>query len=84
MLLHQELKAGDLTINNCNIGRDIDITTYLQIIPVTIHNNTSSIKRWALVDTESDATVSEEISDKLKLKGEMCNVSVSKCYVNGK
>ena len=36
-LLHQELKAGDLTINNCNIDRDIDNRTYLQIIPVTIH-----------------------------------------------
>ena len=78
MLLHQELKAGDLTINNCNIGRDIDNATYLQIIPVTIHNNTRSVKTWALLDTESDTTlISEEISDKLKLKGEMCNISVS-------
>ena len=72
-LLHQELKAGDLIINNCNIGRDIDNTTYLQIIPVTIHY-------WiqALLDTVSDATlISDEIAPKLKLKGEMHNISVS-------
>ena len=66
-LLHQELKAGDLTINNCNINRDIDNTTYLQIIPVTFHNNTNSVRTWALLDTGSDATlISEEIVDKLK------------------
>ena len=76
-LLHQELKAGDLTINNCNKDRDIDNTTYLQIIPVTIHNNTNSVKQWALLDTGSDATlISEEIADKLKLKGEIRNTSV--------
>ena len=76
-LLHQELKAGDLTINNCNKDRDIDNTTYLQIIPVTIHNNTNSVKQWALLDTGSDATlISEEIADKLKLKGEIRNISV--------
>ena len=74
-LFHQELKAGDLTINNCNIDRDIDNTTYLQIIPVTIHNNTNSVKT---LDTESDATlISEEIADKLKLNGKMRNISVS-------
>ena len=78
MLLHQELKAGDLTINNCNIGRDIDNTTYLQIIPVTIHNNTNSVKTWALLDIGSDATlISEEIADELKLKGKMRYISVS-------
>ena len=74
-LFHQELKAGDLTINNCNIDRDIDNTTYLQIIPVTIHNNTNSVKT---LDTESDATlISKEIADKLKLKGKMRSISVS-------
>ena len=77
-LLHQELKVADLTINNCNIDRDIDNTTYLQIIPVTIHNNTNSVRTWALLDTGSDATpISEEIAHKLKLKGEMRNISVS-------
>ena len=77
-LLHQDLKAGDLTINNCNIDRDIDNTTYLQIIPVTIHNNNDSVRTWALLDTGSDATlISEEIAHKLKLKGEMRNISVS-------
>ena len=76
-LLHQGRKAGDLTINNCNIDRDIDMM-YLQIIPVTIHNNTNSVRTWALLDTGSDATLtSEEIADKLKLKGEMRNISVS-------
>ena len=77
-LLHQDLKAGDLTINNCNIDRDIDNTTYLQIIPVTIHNNNDSVRTWALLDTGSDATlISEEIAHNLKLKGEMRNISVS-------
>ena len=77
-LLHQELKAGVLTINNCNIDRDIDNTTYLQIIPVTIHNNTNSVKTWAVFDLGSDATrISEEIAHKLEVKGEMCNISVS-------
>ena len=77
-LLHQELKAGDLTINNCNKDRDIDNTTYLQIIPVTIHNNTNSVKTWALLDIGSDATlISEEIADELKLKGKMRYISVS-------
>ena len=51
---------------------------YLQIIPVTIHNNTNSVRTWALLDTGSDTTLtSEEIADKLKLKGEMRNISVS-------
>ena len=77
-LLHQKPKAEDLTINNWNIDRDIDNRTYLQIIPVTIHNNTNSVRTWALLDTGSDATLtSEEIADKLKLKGEMRNISVS-------
>ena len=74
-LLHQEHKAGDLTINSCNIDRDIDNTTYLQIIPVIIHNDTNSVKT---LDTGSDATlISEEIAHKIKLKGEMRNISVS-------
>ena len=77
-LLHQELKVRDLTINNCDIDRDIDNTTYLQIIPVTIHNNTNSVRTWALLDTGSDTTLtSEEIASKLKLKDEMRNISVS-------
>ena len=77
-LLHQEPKAGDLTINNWNIDRDIDNRTYLQIIPLTIHNNTNSVRTWALLDTGSEATLtSEEIADKLKLKGEMRNISAS-------
>ena len=51
---------------------------YLQIIPVTIHKNTNSIRTWALLDTGSDATlISEEIAYKLKLKHEMRNISVS-------
>ena len=76
-LLHQELKAGDLTTNNCNIDTDIDNSTYLQMIPVTTHNNTNSVKTWALLDTGSDATlILEEIAHKLKLKGEMHNISV--------
>ena len=77
-LLHQELKAGDLTINNCNIDIDVDNRTYLKIIPVTIHSNTSSVKTWASLDTGSDSTlISEETADKLKLKGEIRNMSVS-------
>ena len=77
-LLHQELKAWDLTIHNCNIDRDIDNRTYLQIIAVRIHNNTNSVRTWALLGTRSDATlISEEITHKLKLNGEMCNISVS-------
>ena len=77
-LLHQELKAGDLTINNFNIDIDIDNRTYLKIIPVTIHSNTSSVKTWASLDTGSDSTlISEETADKLKLKGEIRNMSVS-------
>ena len=51
---------------------------YLQIIPVTIHNNTNSVRTWALLDTGSDATlISEEIAYKPKLKREMRNISVS-------
>ena len=77
-LVHRELKVGDLTINNCTTDRDIDNMTYLQSIPVTIHNNTSSIRTWALLDTGSDATlISEEITHKLKLKGEIRPISVS-------
>ena len=73
-----DVRKTIVTINNCNIDRDIDNTTYLQIIPVTIHNNTNSVKQWALLDTGSDATlISEEIADKLKLKGEMHNISFS-------
>ena len=76
--LHQKLKFGDLTNNNCNIGREIDNTTYLQIIPVTIHNNTNSVRTWSLLDAGSDATlISEEIAHKLKVKCEMHNISVS-------
>ena len=66
---YQEFKAGNLIINNCNIDRDIDNTTYLQIILVTIHNNTNSVGTCALLDTGSDATlILEEIAHKLKLK----------------
>ena len=79
MIASQILDVGKtiVTINNCNIDRDIDNTTYLQIIPVTIHNNTNSVKQWALLDTGSDATlISEEIADKLKFKSEIRNISV--------
>ena len=77
-LLHQKLEFGDLIINNCSIGTYIDNTTYMQIIPVTTHNNTSSVRTWPLLDTGSDATlISEEIENNIKLKCEMHNISVS-------
>ena len=43
-LLHQDLKAGDLTINSCKLDRYIDNTTYLQVLPIAIHSNIDSVK----------------------------------------
>ena len=75
-ILHDENKEENLNLNNCEL--DHDIKTFMQIVPIIIHYGNKHLQTSVFLDSGSDSTlISEELAEKLDLKGQKRDVSIS-------